>query len=166
MLIKQCQRRFVSNTKILRLSHLETPGQQRKRTGPTRIGIPKFRLPLKPRSIPEGFGCILVCSVVGVPEPTVKWIKDGKPLTGTNYKTKVSMAPPLAIYLCKLFGFMQSFLQFDNGVCQLSIDKVRKLDGGDYVCVAENFKGQAKTFASLIVTSESNGALSRTRVTC
>lgn len=45
------------------------------------------------------------------------------------------------------------FVKFENGVCQLTIDKVQITDGGDYICVAENFKGQAKTKASLIVTS-------------
>lgn len=77
---------------------LESPEKQRRRPGATRIGIPRFRLPLKPRSIPAGFGCTLVCSVVGIPEPKVKWLRDGEPLPSDRYKARVPLNELIKIH--------------------------------------------------------------------
>lgn len=62
---------------------------------------PRFRLPLADRTIPAGFECDFVCSVAAVPAPKITWLKNGKPLSPSEYKTKVSLSPTFfEFYVC------------------------------------------------------------------
>lgn len=65
----------------------------------------------------------ITCRVLGAPKPIIKWIRNGKELTGGRYTTHEN-------------GNLQiSILQFD--------------DRGDYMCFAENKFGNASASAKL-----------------
>ncbi|XP_077571540.1 hemicentin-1 [Stigmatopora nigra] len=91
-----------SSTKSFNLTVLEPP--KISRTGNTEELTIAINSPLK-----------LECSAVGVPPPTLSWLKDGRPLEGSN------------------------FIQQDGQI--LSIDKVQVEDAGLYTCLASSPAG-------------------------
>ena len=71
----------------------------------------------------------LTCSLKGTPQPTIQWIKDGKPLK-TSKRVKD---------------------EFDGEVTSVVFSQVDLDDEGDYKCVAQNELGSASCSAELLV---------------
>jgi hypothetical protein len=64
----------------------ETPTRRYKFQVP-----PDFTAKLKSKKVPEGMTVHLNCSVTGIPEPKVRWLKDGQEIfEGTDYSMRVS----------------------------------------------------------------------------
>ncbi|XP_062595919.1 titin-like isoform X3 [Saccostrea cucullata] len=72
----------------------------------------------------------LVCRVDGLPYPTVKFLKDSRPLTSTS-RLRVDYEPP--------------------DTWTLTLDKVITTDSGTYTCVAENMAGKSTCSAKITV---------------
>jgi len=91
---------------------------------------PEFIEPLQHRDIQEGGRVRLECVCTGFPEPEIEWYHNEK--------------------LVKKGG--KDFeLSYDHGRCALLIQEVYLEDSGDYVCVAKNMHGSAKTKCRIIV---------------
>lgn len=90
---------------------------------------PKFIVPLKTHTAPEGYECYMTCAIKGAPTPHVTWLRDSVSLnTNTNY---------LISNTC--------------GVCSLLILRVGSKDTGEYKVVAENSLGRAESATKLTV---------------
>ena len=51
---------------------------------------PDFTAKLKNKRVPEGITVHLNCSVTGIPEPRIRWLKDGQEIfEGTEYSMRV-----------------------------------------------------------------------------
>ena len=96
-----------------------------KPTGTT----PQFTHPLETVEVSEGTAVKLTCTVKGTPQPTIEWLKDGKPLK-TSKRVKDD---------------------FDGEVASLSFAEADLDDEGDYKCVAQNDLGSASCTAELLV---------------
>ncbi|XP_052237867.1 muscle M-line assembly protein unc-89-like [Dreissena polymorpha] len=81
-------------------------------------------------SIAEGDRKCLVCQVVGMPRPSVYWLKDGVCIS-TNPRFRSEYR--------------------EDGFVLLSIDKVSLKDAGTYSCIAINIMGSAETATFLRV---------------
>ena len=79
--------------------------------------------------VSEGTTVKLTCSLKGAPQPTIQWLKDGKPLK-TSKRVKD---------------------EFDGDVATLVFSEVELDDEGDYKCVAQNELGSASCAAELLV---------------
>lgn len=91
--------------------------------------LPKFTHPLRNATAEEGGRVVLEASVVGGPETSVKWYKDGKEiLPGTDFD-----------------------MQFKNNKATLTIPEVFVEDAGKYTCAVTNPAGTVDTSAELIV---------------
>ncbi|XP_026878946.2 immunoglobulin-like and fibronectin type III domain-containing protein 1 isoform X2 [Electrophorus electricus] len=90
---------------------------------------PKFLLPLKLHSAPEGYECYMSCAVRGDPSPHVTWYRNNISInTDTNY---------LITNTC--------------GVCSMLILRVGSKDTGEYKVVADNPLGRAECSTHLTV---------------
>lgn len=90
---------------------------------------PKFILPLKMHTAPQGYECYMSCAVKGDPTPHVTWYCDNISLnTNTNY---------LISNTC--------------GVCSLLILRVGPKDTGEFKIVAENSMGRAECTTKVAV---------------
>uniref|UniRef100_A0A3P9M7P1 Immunoglobulin like and fibronectin type III domain containing 1, tandem duplicate 1 n=1 Tax=Oryzias latipes TaxID=8090 RepID=A0A3P9M7P1_ORYLA len=90
---------------------------------------PKFIVPLKQHTAPQGYECYMSCAVKGDPTPHVTWLRNSISLnTDTNY-----------------------FVSNTCGVCSLLILKVGSKDTGEYKVVAENPLGRAECSTKLTV---------------
>lgn len=90
---------------------------------------PKFLVPLKMHTAPEGYECYMSCAIKGDPTPHVTWLRDNVSLnTNTNY-----------------------FISNTCGVCSLLILRVGPNDTGEYKIVAENLLGRAECATKLSV---------------
>lgn len=90
---------------------------------------PKFLVPLKLHTAPQGYECYMSCAVKGDPTPHVTWLRDNISLnTNTNY-----------------------FISNTCGVCSLLILTVGTKDTGEYKIVAENSLGRAECSTKLTV---------------
>lgn len=67
---------------------------------------PDFTAKLKNKKVPEGLSVHLNCSVTGIPEPRIRWLKDGEEIfEGTEYSMRVSdvlYIVLLCYYVCSL----------------------------------------------------------------
>jgi len=91
---------------------------------------PKFVLPLKMHTAPQGYECYMSCAVRGDPAPSITWLRNNLSLnTNTNY---------LISNTC--------------GVCSMLILRVGPKDTGEYKILAENKLGRAECATKLIVT--------------
>jgi len=90
---------------------------------------PTIKSELKPVQTTEGKECKLVCDITGKPEPTIKWMKDGKEVQ-TNRRVKTD------------YDGLTSTLLFK----EVSLD-----DEALYECIATNDLGKATTSADLLV---------------
>ncbi|XP_068598243.1 immunoglobulin-like and fibronectin type III domain-containing protein 1 isoform X2 [Brachionichthys hirsutus] len=91
--------------------------------------LPKFLLPLKLHTAPQGYECYMSCAVKGDPTPHVTWLRDNVSLnTNTNYHITNTC-----------------------GVCSLLILRVGPNDTGEYKIVAENSLGRAECSTKLTV---------------
>ncbi|XP_058486974.1 immunoglobulin-like and fibronectin type III domain-containing protein 1 isoform X2 [Solea solea] len=90
---------------------------------------PKFLVPLKLHTAPDGYECYMSCAVQGDPTPHVTWLRNNLSLnTNTNY---------LISNTC--------------GVCSLLILRVGPKDTGEYKVVAENALGRVDCSTKLTV---------------
>ncbi|XP_077428743.1 immunoglobulin-like and fibronectin type III domain-containing protein 1 [Vanacampus margaritifer] len=90
---------------------------------------PKFLVPLKMHTAPQGYECYMSCALKGDPTPHVTWLRNNVSLnTNTNY-----------------------YISNTCGVCSLLILRVGSKDTGEYKVVAENPKGRAECSTKLTV---------------
>ncbi|XP_051804266.1 immunoglobulin-like and fibronectin type III domain-containing protein 1 [Acanthochromis polyacanthus] len=90
---------------------------------------PKFLVPLKMHTAPQGYECYMSCAVKGDPTPSMTWLRNNISLnTNTNY-----------------------FISNTCGVCSLLILRVGPKDTGEYKIVAENSMGRAECSTKLTV---------------
>uniref|UniRef100_A0A914WDR8 Muscle M-line assembly protein unc-89 n=1 Tax=Plectus sambesii TaxID=2011161 RepID=A0A914WDR8_9BILA len=92
---------------------------------------PAFTQPLDEQNVTEGESAALECAVTGKPEPTVQWLKDGKPVQVDNSHVIVKASA--------------------NGQHALTIVNAKQSDVGSYTCKAVNPAGEAETAAALHV---------------
>uniref|UniRef100_A0A1I7S955 Muscle M-line assembly protein unc-89 n=1 Tax=Bursaphelenchus xylophilus TaxID=6326 RepID=A0A1I7S955_BURXY len=92
---------------------------------------PEFTLKLQDKSVSLKEKVVLECRVTGVPEPTIAWFKDGKPVAQSNEPIKVEGKP--------------------DGTQILILDQAQVSSQGEYKCVAKNEAGEAKTEATIKV---------------
>lgn len=83
-------------------------------------------------AILQGSPMTIKCPVIGVPEPKIGWIKDGKMLTSND---RMDM----------------------DCVGTLNINKLELEDSGDYVCTAQSFLGMDIAFSAVTVIGK-NGS--------
>ncbi|XP_049894354.1 immunoglobulin-like and fibronectin type III domain-containing protein 1 [Epinephelus moara] len=114
-LISQKKEKFILNMPERKTCNLQCP--------------PKFLVPLKMHTAPEGYECYMSCAIKGDPTPHVTWLRDNVSLnTNTNY-----------------------FISNTCGVCSLLILRVGPNDTGEYKIVAENLLGRAECATKLTV---------------
>ncbi|XP_035858480.1 immunoglobulin-like and fibronectin type III domain-containing protein 1 [Sander lucioperca] len=90
---------------------------------------PKFIVPLKMHTAPQGYECYMSCAIKGDPTPHVTWLRNSISLnTNTNY-----------------------FISNTCGVCSLLILRVGPKDFGEYKVVAESSLGRAECSTKLTV---------------
>ncbi|XP_046882171.1 immunoglobulin-like and fibronectin type III domain-containing protein 1 isoform X3 [Hypomesus transpacificus] len=90
---------------------------------------PKFLVPLKKHTAPEGYECYMSCAVRGDPTPHVTWYRNNISLnTNTNY-----------------------YISNTCGVCSMLILRVGPKDTGEYKIIAENPLGRAECATKLTV---------------
>uniref|UniRef100_A0A3Q3ILL6 Immunoglobulin like and fibronectin type III domain containing 1, tandem duplicate 1 n=1 Tax=Monopterus albus TaxID=43700 RepID=A0A3Q3ILL6_MONAL len=90
---------------------------------------PKFLVPLKMHTAPDGYECFMSCAITGDPTPHVTWLRNNISLnTDTNY-----------------------YISNTCGVCSMLILKVGTKDTGEYKVVAENNLGRAECATQLSV---------------
>lgn len=90
---------------------------------------PVIEQPLSNLNVQDGENVVFECHVVGQPEPTVAWYKGEKLLRPSP-------------------DFHQTYTK---GVARLHIEDVFPDDNGDYVLVATNKAGEARTVCTLLV---------------
>jgi len=94
---------------------------------------PKFLVPLKLHTAPQGYECYMSCAIKGDPTPHVTWLRSNISLnTNTNY-----------------------FISNTCGVCSLLILRVGPKDTGEYTIVAESSMGRAESSTKLTVRGTS-----------
>uniref|UniRef100_A0A8D0DFQ5 Immunoglobulin like and fibronectin type III domain containing 1, tandem duplicate 1 n=1 Tax=Sander lucioperca TaxID=283035 RepID=A0A8D0DFQ5_SANLU len=94
---------------------------------------PKFIVPLKMHTAPQGYECYMSCAIKGDPTPHVTWLRNSISLnTNTNY-----------------------FISNTCGVCSLLILRVGPKDFGEYKVVAESSLGRAECSTKLTVRGKS-----------
>ncbi|KAL7833028.1 hypothetical protein SRHO_G00300460 [Serrasalmus rhombeus] len=90
---------------------------------------PKFLVPLKLHTAPDGYECYMSCAVRGDPTPHVTWYRNNISLnTNTNY-----------------------YITNTCGVCSMLILRVGPKDMGEYKVVADNQLGRAECSTKLTV---------------
>ncbi|KAK3083136.1 hypothetical protein FSP39_014900 [Pinctada imbricata] len=94
---------------------------------------PKFTKPLKDQVVKEHHKVVFECDVKGLPEPVVKWYREG------------IIIPNSADYQIK----------FENGKCSLTIAEIFPEDSGRFKCVATNAEGSTATESTLRVIPSS-----------
>lgn len=99
---------------------------------------PKFLVPLRMHTAPEGYECYMSCAVIGDPAPHVTWYRNNVSLnTNTNY-----------------------YISNTCGVCSMLILRVGPKDMGDYMVVAESELGRAECTTKLTVRGRNSLHLS------
>ncbi|XP_029287890.1 immunoglobulin-like and fibronectin type III domain-containing protein 1 [Cottoperca gobio] len=90
---------------------------------------PKFLVPLRMHTAPQGYECYMSCAIKGDPTPHVTWLRNNISLnTNTNY-----------------------FISNTCGVCSMLILRVGPKDTGEYKIIAENSIGRAECATNLTV---------------
>ncbi|XP_029948320.1 immunoglobulin-like and fibronectin type III domain-containing protein 1 [Salarias fasciatus] len=114
-LISSKKEKFTVNTPESKVCDLQCP--------------PRFIVPLKMHTAPQGYECYMSCAIKGDPTPHVTWLRNNISLnTNTNY-----------------------FISNTCGVCSLLILTVGPKDTGEYKIVAENSLGRAECSTKLTV---------------
>ena len=93
---------------------------------------PEFTNTLKDQEVTLSTDLVLVCMVTAIPDPDVKWIKDGR-----------------AVPKGRSSSFRQSY---DEGLATLTVRDVIRRDGGQYTCVASNSEGEAMCSCNVSIT--------------
>ncbi|KAG8183020.1 hypothetical protein JTE90_017107 [Oedothorax gibbosus] len=94
-------------------------------------GRPRFAVPLKAHTCPEGVEAILECEVCATGDVTVAWLKDNSPLASSK----------------------RALLEADGGKHRLLIKKAECVDSGLYTIIASNVHGTTSCSAPLTVSS-------------
>uniref|UniRef100_A0A673M6F5 Immunoglobulin like and fibronectin type III domain containing 1, tandem duplicate 1 n=1 Tax=Sinocyclocheilus rhinocerous TaxID=307959 RepID=A0A673M6F5_9TELE len=90
---------------------------------------PRFMVPLKIHTAPQGYECYMSCAVRGKPTPHVTWYRNNVSLnTDTNY-----------------------YITNTCGVCSMLILRVGAKDMGEYKVIAESSLGRAECTTNLTV---------------
>ena len=90
---------------------------------------PEFVEPLRDIAAQEGTRVTFEGCVRGRPEPTIRWFREGRPLTGgADFE-----------------------ISYRDGRVRLSIPEVFPEDAGRYLCSAENTGGRSQSSAELVV---------------
>jgi len=90
---------------------------------------PEFVEPLRDIAAQEGTRVTFEGCVRGRPEPTIRWFREGRPLTaGADFE-----------------------ISYRDGRVRLSIPEVFQEDAGRYLCSAENKAGRSQSSAELVV---------------
>ncbi|XP_026775619.3 immunoglobulin-like and fibronectin type III domain-containing protein 1.1 isoform X3 [Pangasianodon hypophthalmus] len=92
-------------------------------------GPPKFLVPLKLHTAPQGYECYMSCAVRGNPTPHVTW-----------YRNNISLNTDANYYITNTCG-----------VCSMLILRVGPKDTGEYKVTAENPLGRAECSTTLTV---------------
>ena len=93
---------------------------------------PEFTNTLKDQEVTLSTDLVLVCMVTAMPDPDVKWIKDGR-----------------AVPKGRSSSFRQSY---DEGLATLTVRDVIRRDGGQYTCVASNSEGEVMCSCNVSIT--------------
>ncbi|OTF83012.1 twitchin-like protein, partial [Euroglyphus maynei] len=108
---------------------------RRRRQEPSRTWLdepsdsaPHFTFFLRTRIIQMGIGVRLLCCLTGKPWPQIRWLKDGRELSKSEYTMKSA-----------------------DGVVTLDIVSCRMEDAGKYTCIASNPLGTAETSCAIVV---------------
>ncbi|KAF8384054.1 hypothetical protein PRIPAC_73196, partial [Pristionchus pacificus] len=102
----------------------DSPAPPQTPVGPS---APIFLKELRHQPLLPGARLVLEGRVVAVPNPTVEWLKNGKPLQ--NYRAQIDHDPV-------------------SGICHLTIPQMFPDDVGEYTCRATNVHGEAVTSAN------------------
>ncbi|XP_025104057.1 titin homolog isoform X1 [Pomacea canaliculata] len=93
---------------------------------------PDFTAKLKNKKVPEGLSVHLNCSVTGIPEPRIRWLKDGEEIfEGTEYS-----------------------MRNNYGLLSLEVLTARAKHAGTYTCEASNEEGTVSCSAKLEIEAE------------
>ncbi|BFZ18190.1 hypothetical protein BsWGS_21229 [Bradybaena similaris] len=93
------------------------------------VVVPMFLSKLASRQVMEGEKLVLECDIIGSPEPSINWLKDGRQLASSlTYSSS-----------------------YDGRVASLQIAAMRFEDAGCYLCVAENPAGKVSIDAIVTV---------------
>lgn len=92
-------------------------------------GPPKFIVPLKMHTAPQGYECYMSCAVRGNPTPHVTW-----------YRNNININTDINYYISNTCG-----------VCSMLILRVEPKDMGEYKVTAENPLGRAECSTKLMV---------------
>uniref|UniRef100_A0A671PGB8 Immunoglobulin-like and fibronectin type III domain-containing protein 1 n=1 Tax=Sinocyclocheilus anshuiensis TaxID=1608454 RepID=A0A671PGB8_9TELE len=112
---KKKAQKFILNIPESKTCNLESP--------------PRFMVPLKIHTSPQGYECYMTCAVRGNPTPHVTWYRNNISLnTNTNY-----------------------YITNTCGVCSMLILRVGAKDMGEYKVIAESPLGRAECTTNLTV---------------
>ncbi|XP_052813115.1 uncharacterized protein LOC128240501 isoform X5 [Mya arenaria] len=89
--------------------------------------VPTFTKRLHDVEAKEGSKAMFECRVMGIPEPEISWMKDGRVIVpgGRFHMTS------------------------EGGTCQMTIDNITPQDAGVYTCIISNAQGKSSSTASL-----------------
>lgn len=75
----------VQSASLLPQHHvLPKPEKKRAPSASERLEPPRIIVPLREVSVVEGAMATLVCKIDGKPKPSVRWLKDGRPINESN----------------------------------------------------------------------------------
>lgn len=112
--------------------------------------LPFFLKELQPQPFKERSIAVLEARVVGVPIPSVEWLKDGQPLN--NYRYAQRLGRPLhwlrfgVVSIDKYHFRISTEYEPQTGICMLTIPQLFEEDLGEYAIRASNNVGT--TFSS------------------
>ncbi|KAK2709051.1 hypothetical protein QYM36_014620 [Artemia franciscana] len=92
---------------------------------------PNFTMKLKDLEGCKGSRIKMTCCVIGSPEPTIEWMKNGFPIQSDGIKYESKLDP--------------------TGVVALEVKSLLREDSGEYTCVAKNIHGRTSSTADLRV---------------
>ena len=91
-----------------------------------------FLTKLPNKTLNDGDSLLLECDVIGSPEPSIRWLRDGRDLPDS----------------------LSFSSQYDGRVARLRVDDMRVEEEGLFECVAENSAGKVSMDARVNVQSE------------
>ena len=143
--------RSCSSPSVKTYSHYEPPeGHHQQRTYHADQDVrrdprkrPKFSSKLRDMEVAKGSRIKLTCSVLGGPDTSVEWFRNGFPVTIDNQK---------------YFSSIDSM-----GIAGLEIRNALRGDSGEYMCLARNQHGQSSSTADLRIRGDFEPKASPTR---
>ncbi|XP_064598292.1 titin-like isoform X2 [Liolophura sinensis] len=102
---------------------------------------PKFTQQLRSQTLEDGQRLIFHAIVTGSPQPSIKWFRNSREITATE----------------------DVMISFDGANAKLQIEDVLPEDSADFMCLAQNEAGEARTKATLTVMANESAAPSEVR---